>query len=218
MALWCCSVGERRIAAFDFDGTITTKDTLVPFLARTCGRKAFARALRRAGRAAVEARASRGAPTPLHPRDVAKARLIQELLTGRSATWFAEVGETYARDVLPAKLRPEMVRQIEWHRDNGHELVLVSASLDTYLRHFGRDHGFDEVIGVTLAVGSDGNLTGGLARPNVRGPEKAVRLQEWLAGDVPVFMWGYGNSSGDRELLEMADQPVWIGRRRRSDA
>lgn len=211
-------MGERRIAAFDFDGTISTNDTLVPFLARTFGRKAFAQALRRASRAAVEARMSRQGPTALHPRDAAKARMIRELLTGRSATWFAEVGEAYARDVLPGKLRPEMVRQVEWHRDNGHDLVLVSASLDIYLRPFGQDHGFDEVIAVTLEVDSDGNLTGALARPNVRGPEKAVRLREWLAGDSPEFMWGYGNSSGDRELLEMADQPVWIGRRRRSDA
>jgi len=211
-------VGERRIAAFDFDGTITARDTLLPFLARTCGRRTFARALRHAGRAAVEARARRAAPGDGHPRDEAKAVLIRELLRGRSADWLARVGESYASEVIPDQLRPEMVRQVNWHRDNGHELVLVSASLDAYLRHFGRAHGFDEVIGVTLEIDDDGTLTGELDRPNVRGPEKATRFREWLAGDEPVFMWGYGNSSGDRELLDLADQAVWIGRRRRREA
>jgi phosphatidylglycerophosphatase C len=137
-------------------------------------------------------------------------------LAGRSASWLAEAGADYARHVLPGVLRPEMVAQIDWHRDNGHELVIVSASLDAYLGPFGAHHGFDEVIGVTLAVDDRGVLTGDLARPNVRGPEKAVRLREWLAGDEPAFVWSYGNSSGDRELLELADQPVWVGRRRRT--
>ena len=90
------------------------------------------------------------------------------------------------------------------------------ASLDAYLRPFGAAHGFEEVIAVTLESDADHVLTGRLARPNVRGPEKARRLDEWLRGETPAYLWAYGNSSGDRELLAMADQPVWIGRRRRS--
>ena len=69
------------------------------------------------------------------------------------------------------------------------------------------------MIAVELAVGDDGRLTGALERPNVRGPEKAARLLEWLDGDDVGFLWGYGNSSGDAELLAMADVPVWLHRR-----
>lgn len=208
-------MGDRRIAAFDFDGTITTRDTLLPFLARTCGRRTFARALRSAGLVAARSRVgSRLHPADSHHRDASKTVLLRELLTGRSAVWLAERGDAYAREVLPTVIRPEMIDQIGWHRDNGHELVLVSASLDAYLRPFGTAQGFDEIIAVTLEVDDTDTLTGELARPNVRGPEKAVRLREWLAGDEATFMWGYGNSSGDRELLALADQPVWVGRRR----
>ncbi len=52
--------------------------------------------------------------------------------------------------------------------------------------------------------------------PNVRGPEKAVRLRSWLGGDVPEMLWAYGNSSGDTELLAMADAPVWVAGPNRS--
>jgi phosphatidylglycerophosphatase C len=206
-------VGERRIAAFDFDGTITSRDTLLPFLARTCGRRTFSRALRRAGRAAAATRLGLGAAP--HHRDASKEVLLKDLLAGRSADWLAEVGHDYAEAVLPGQVRPEMLDQIRWHRDHGHELVLVSASLHAYLGPFGRAHGFAEAIAVTLEVDPAGMLTGALDRPNVRGPEKARRLREWLDGDTPAYLWGYGNSSGDRELLAMVDQPVWIGRRRR---
>ena len=67
--------------------------------------------------------------------------------------------------------------------------------------------------GVELEVGADGALTGALVGPNVRGPEKEVRLRAWLDGDEPDLLWAYGNSSGDRELLAMADVPVWVDRR-----
>ncbi len=208
-------MSDRLIAAFDFDGTITNRDTLLPFLARACGRREFSRAMRGAARAAARARLGM-AVAGAHHRDASKVVLVHELLRGRPVSWLTDVGASYAAEILPGQLRPEMVHQFAWHRDQGHELVLVSASLDAYLRPFGAAHGFEEVIAVTLESDADHVLTGRLARPNVRGPEKARRLDEWLRGETPAYLWAYGNSSGDRELLAMADQPVWIGRRRRS--
>lgn len=203
----------RRIAAFDFDGTLTRRDTLVPFLARACGTQDLLRALRRIAPLAVRARTGRLA-SELHHRDATKAALLRELFRGRTAAWLAEQGERYAAE-LPGRLRPEMVEQLEWHRTSGHELVLVSASLRAYLEPFGEAFGFDEVIAVELEAGDGGHLTGELAGPNVRGPEKAVRLQAWLRGDVPEVLWAYGNSSGDAELLAMADVGVWVAGRKR---
>jgi phosphatidylglycerophosphatase C len=105
------------------------------------------------------------------------------------------------------------VAQVAWHRSAGHELVIVSASLGAYLRPFAAAEGFDHVIAVELEVGADGLLTGALEGPNVRGAEKAVRVRRWLDGDEPDLLWAYGNSTGDTELLAMADVPVWVDRR-----
>lgn len=204
----------RRIAAFDFDGTLTRRDTLVPFLARACGTGALARALRGVGPLAVKARTGR-LDTELHHRDASKDALLRALLTGREEAWLRHEGERYAA-TLPGRLRPEMLEQVRWHRESGHELVLVSASLGAYLRPFARAHGFDHVIAVELEVGESGHLTGAMVGPNVRGPEKAVRLRAWLENEVPELLWAYGNSSGDRELLELADVPVWVAGRQRA--
>lgn len=197
--------GARRVAAFDFDGTLTPRDTLVPFLARLYGRwRLFAAA------AAV------GPPwrleAEIHRRDHAKAQLLRRLFAGDDPARVGAAGRAYATR-LDAILVPAMRTRVEQHRQAGHELVAVSASLAAYLVPLlGEGLGFDEVIAVELAVGDDGRHTGEMARPNVRGPQKAVRLREWLAatGGGDVELWAYGNSSGDAELLAMADHPALL--------
>lgn len=202
-------MSERRIAAFDFDGTLTRRDTLLPFLVRACGARRVARAVSRVAPLAARARVGR-LQSELHHRDAVKEALLAELLAGREAAWLADAGHDYAR-TLPGRVRPEMADQVEWHREHGHELVIVSASLHAYLGPYGEAARFDHVIAVEMEVGDDGRLTGRLARPNVRGPEKAVRLAAWLDGAHPEMVWAYGNSEGDRELLQQAHVPVWVG-------
>jgi phosphatidylglycerophosphatase C len=207
-------VSGRQIAAFDFDGTLTHRDTLVPFLVRACGARRVAAAASRVAPTAARARLGR-LQAAVHHRDEVKAALVRHLLAGREAVWLADEAERFAA-TLPRRIRPEMARQVAWHREAGHELVIVSAGLDVYLGPYGSAAGFDHVIAVELEVDEAGVLTGELAAPNVRGPEKATRLRAWLAGDDPDFVWAYGNSSGDRELLELADVPVWMSRRQKA--
>ncbi len=198
----------RRIAAFDFDGTLTTRDTLVPFLVRACGAAAVARAAARVAPVAVRSRLGQ-LEDAIHHRDATKVAMLRSLFRGRDATWLADQGTAFAA-TLPGRLRPVMEEQLAWHREQGHEPVIVSAGLHAYLDPFAAAHGFDHVIAVELEAGADGRLTGDLVGPNVRGPEKAVRLRAWLDGASPELLWAYGNSSGDRELLDMADVPVWV--------
>lgn len=203
-------MSDRRVAAFDFDGTLTKRDTLVPFLVYACGRREVAVSLRKVAPVAARARL-RARSGGDHHRDVVKEHLLASLLAGRDAEWFRARGEEFAT-TIERRLRPEMAGQVTWHRNEGHELVIVSASLMTYLSPFARDHGFDHVIAVEMEVDDNRRLTGRLSSPNVRGIEKARRLTRWLEGEPPEFLWGYGNSAGDRELLEMADVPVWVTR------
>lgn len=195
----------RGVAAFDFDETITRRDTLVPFLQYVAGRRRLASALAR--HAPTGARGLRASEL----RDRYKEQVLATLLRGRDADEVAAAGLAYAR-TLPRGFRRESLDRIERHRRAGHELVIVSASLVYYLRPIAADLGFSDVIAVDMEVGPDGRLTGTLVGPNVRKAEKAVRLAAWL-GDSPYELWAYGDSSGDEELLAMAHHPTWVGRR-----
>ena len=201
----------RRVAAFDFDGTVSRRDTLVPFVARVAG-------LPRSAAGAAAAAWSGLVRREFDPRDrdELKAHMVQRLLTGRSERELDREAGLYATKLIDGSLRPEMVDQVRRHVAAGHETLFVSASLVYYLRPIARHLHMTDVIAVE-PVATDGVLTGALARPNVRGAQKEVRLREWLGvgADAPLVgieLWAYGNSSGDHELLAMADHAYWLGK------
>jgi len=196
----------RVVAAFDFDKTISTRDNVVPFIRAVVGRARLVRAL-----VAISPRLVRAALVD-DKRDAAKVALVRHTLTGRDAARVAEVGAEFARDVLARHLRPDVVDRVRWHRNRGDDVVIVSASFRHYLDPIGAELDASAVLATELAVDDDGRLTGELAGPNVRGAEKVRRLEEWLARDsCPAYIWAYGDSVGDRELLARADQPIKVG-------
>ena len=190
------------MAAFDFDGTLTPRDTLVPFLRRARGRWAIVRA-------AVAAGGARG-------RDAFKVALVGRLFRGWPAARLDELGRAYVPTLLAA-LRAESRERLEWHRRQGHAVVIVSASLGAYLRPLADDLGIDDALAVELVADAAGTLTGEVVGGlNNRGPEKVARLEAWLDArfgpGADVELWAYGDSSGDAELLAIADHPIWVGR------
>jgi len=197
----------RRVAAFDFDGTLTRRDTFLPFLERLYGRRRLV--------ASAAAIGPPWRPQPgTHRRDDVKSRLLRRLTAGDDPARITAHGASYAT-LLEAALVPAMVDRVAEHRRAGHELVAVSASMDAYLTPLlvGR-LGFDAVLAVGLEVGADGRHTGEMLGPNVRGPQKTEELRRWLGGTDALELWAYGNSSGDAELLAFADHPSLVGGRR----
>lgn len=191
------------VAAFDFDGTLAREDTFVPFLRHACGNRRTALA------AAAAARTTRD-------RDALKLAVLTTLFRGWSEARFDELGASYARR-LPALLRPAMLDRLRWHQAEGHSVVIVSASLGTYLRPLAATLGIDEALAVEL-VASGGALTGEvIGGANCRGPGKVDRLRVWVddtyGPGTEVELWAYGDSAGDEELLAASDHPTWVGRR-----
>jgi len=192
------------VAAFDFDGTLSHRDSLVPFLVRLCG----APALLRVGlpRAALVA----GAGAGIVSRDRVKESILLPLLSGIPLETAEAEAAAYADHLVDRGLRSDVRERLEWHRARGDEVVIVSASPELYLGHVGRALGCAAVLATRLEA-ADGRLTGRLVGRNVRGPEKVARLDAWLDGGRPQI-WAYGDSDGDRQLLARADHAF---RRRR---
>jgi phosphatidylglycerophosphatase C len=200
------------IAVFDFDGTLTRRDSLLPFLVFVRGPAVTARAVMaespRLGLVLL-GRAS---------RDEAKEALLTRLLSGAEAREVNGYAEEFAERLVRAGLRPSMRRRLEWHRRAGHRIVIVSASPTLYLNIVGGRLGVDAVLATELDIDDDGRLTGKLSGANCRGPEKVVRLRTWLEASLaeqPAQLWAYGDSGGDAEMLAAADVAVWVGWRGR---
>lgn len=193
----------RAVAAFDFDGTLTRSDTLVPFLRLVAGTPTWAGASLSCVRHLVDRDGGRR-------RDRMKATMLARVFADRPVAAVEPIAEAYALQVAH-RLWPQSLARVGWHAEQGHRLVLVSASLALYAAPAARALGFDDVIAVDLET-TDGRYTGAMRGPNVRGAEKAVRLQA-LLGETPGELWAYGNSAGDAAMLAMADRPHRVTRR-----
>jgi HAD superfamily hydrolase (TIGR01490 family) len=143
-------------------------------------------------------------------RDASKVRVIERTLRGRVHAEIAELGERYGTQ-LAARVRPDMRSRLDWHRGEGHQIVIVSASLDVYLEPVRRELGLDALLCSRLEVDDGGRCTGAMVGGNCRGAAKAERLQDYL-GPEPVALWAYGNSAGDDAMLALAAYPVRVGR------
>ena len=195
-----------EVAAFDFDRTLTRRDTFVPFLRLVRGRRGLA----------VDSWAAlrRSRPGTL-TRDTLKADLCRAALRGRTRDDLAALGARHAGDVLRTGMRPDTLARLRWHQAEGHRVVVVSAGLDTYLTEVVARLGVDGLVCTTVAFDDHGVATGELSGGNCRGPAKAERLTATWAGQPrPERVWAYGDSAGDRELLAMSDHSTTIGRRR----
>jgi HAD superfamily hydrolase (TIGR01490 family) len=198
---------SRTLALFDFDGTLTRGDSFIPFLNDVIGPGALARS------AAVCSPWLLGYAAGLVGNDVAKERLLKATIRGRDADGLNRAGFEFARDIVPALLRDDMMARLRRHRDEGRLCVLVSASLDLYLKPWARGAGFDHVICSRLAFDDSGRATGALAGGNCHGAEKVARIRAWLADKGPIgHSVAYGDTSGDAPMLAMADEGFWVRR------
>jgi phosphatidylglycerophosphatase C len=196
-----------RVAAFDVDGTLTTRDCVVPFMRRVAGTPHLVGEMLRSPGVLVSATARRD-------RDALKAAGASAAFGGRDIVGVQAEADAFARSVFSDRLRSDVLASMRRHQQAGESVVLVSASFELYLRPLAGLLGVDDVLAVRLEV-DDGQLTGRLDGPNCRGPEKVRRLHEWLdahaGGRRAVHVTAYGDSAGDRELLADADVAHWVG-------
>jgi phosphatidylglycerophosphatase C len=192
------------IAAFDVDGTLTTRDCVRPFLERAAGRRRILMAVLRRPVATIVAAARRD-------RDRFKEIIVGGALRGKLISDVDAIGEQFAQYVLVNWLRPDTLRRLRWHQQVGHRTVIVSASLAAYLRPLALRLGIDDVL-CTDSTRSGERYGDRLLGANCRADEKRRRLDQWLEERrwVQAEVWAYGDSTGDRELLARADHAVWV--------
>ncbi|MDZ4075962.1 MAG: HAD family hydrolase [Hylemonella sp.] len=191
---------ETVVAAFDFDGTLTWRDTLLPFLHRLLGTPTLMWVLFICSPWLV-AYALR-----LTSNHRAKSVLLQAALAGRTQAEVQRCAQTFVREYLPLQWRPWAMRQLVQHQQQGHRCIIVSASTSLYMHLVGQSLGVDAVLCTEMEV-ADGRYTGHMATANCHGEEKVHRLQAWLAtefGAAQPVLHAYGDTAGDRPMLRLA--------------
>ncbi|MBU1377805.1 MAG: HAD-IB family hydrolase [Alphaproteobacteria bacterium] len=198
---------EPPVVAFDFDGTLTVKDSYTAFLKWRTPKGAWIVG----GLTLIPA-----ALAYLIHRDRGriKAAATKVYLGGVSRERLEADARTFAEQHSRSLLRPDAVIAWKRWRKERVRLVIVTASPDLVVAPFARGLGADDLIGTPLHFDERDRATGAFAAPNCRGPEKVVRLQAAYGPALRVRA-AYGDTTGDTEMLGIAEEPylrVFSGR------
>ena len=189
-----------RIAAFDFDGTITREDSFLAFL-RFVG-----------GSAHLYAVLCYYAPLlilmrlHLYANHKAKEKVFAHYFKHMALTDFDNLCRAFFEQQGERLIRPKMQQQIQYHRQKGDKVVIITASLENWVQHFADHIGADALIATQPEI-ADGRLTGKFSTANCYGQEKVTRLLQRFPDRKQYYLIAYGDSRGDRELLQLADEP-----------
>jgi phosphatidylglycerophosphatase C len=188
---------QPPLVAFDFDGTLTIRDSFTTFLKWRAGTVRYAIGMIKLLPAGLAYLVHRD-------RGRIKAQAVGEFLVGLTRPELEADAEAFAAEFGSQLLRPDALAAWRRWRAEGARLVIVSASPTLVVAPFAERLGADRLIATELAYDEQGRVRGAFASPNCRGPEKIARLKAAF-GDDMTLKAAYGDTSGDKEMLEMAE-------------
>ena len=188
---------DRPVVAFDFDGTLTIRDSFTAFLRWRAGKRGWAKGLAKMTPALADYIRDRD-------RGRIKAASVRIFLGGVDRDALAADAERFAAERWDSFMRPDAIACWNDWGDRGAVRVIVTASPETMVAPFARRLGADALLGTPLVFDADGRVTGAFDGPNCRGEEKVRRLRAAFGDDVKLAA-AYGDTSGDTEMLAMAD-------------
>ena len=198
---------DAPIVAFDFDGTLTIRDSFTAFLRWRTGAGGWALGLMKMAPAVAAYARDRD-------RGRIKAASVKEFLGGVPRSQVEADAERFAAEIWPDFMRPDALSAWNAWGERGAHRVIVTASPETTVAPFARRLGADALLGTHMAFDSQDRVTGGFSTPNCRGEEKVRRLKAAYGDDV-VIAAAYGDTSGDTEMIAMAQEKgfrVFTGR------
>lgn len=189
------------LALFDFDGTITTDDSLLKFIRFVVGDRRFLLGLVVLFPMLVLYKLK------LIPNYKAKQYMLSWFFKGMRKVDFFKVANEYSLVHIDKILRPKAIEKINWHKNQAHKVVVVSASIECWLRPWCEKNNL-ELIATKLEI-KDDIVTGKLLSKNCYGVEKVNRIKELYDLENFDYIYSYGDSSGDKQMLEISHEKFY---------
>jgi phosphatidylglycerophosphatase C len=192
---------KRVIAAFDFDGTVTTRDTLPVFIwfALSVQRILVGSLLMAPFLVLYKLR--------FIPNFKAKEKLFRTFFAGIRLETFNKLCEKFTGSIDQI-VNPLALEKIKWHRQMGHEVIIISASAENWIYPWAIKNDINTVLATRLQIEND-HLTGNFLTQNCHGAEKVKRLTEQYPDKENYILYAYGDSAGDKDLLAFADHSFY---------
>ena len=190
---------KKKIAFFDFDGTITKKDTLLEFIKFNQGalRLYFGFLLHSPWLVAYKLK--------IISNQAAKEKILEFFFGKMNFDLFQERCNQFAVDIVPGLVRPKALEEIKKLQNSGMSVVIVTSSPENWISNWA-EMVQAKLIDTRLEI-KDGLVTGKIMGKNCHGKEKVKRIQEEYDLSQYDEIYAYGDTAGDKPMLSLANFP-----------
>lgn len=189
---------SKTLVLFDFDGTMTKKDTFPAFIFYAFGKtKGIIGFL-------VHAPYILFYFLGLINGSVLKQKIVSYFFKGMNADTIYKKGQAFTEELNVKGMNAEVMNEFMQYQLKGYEMCIVSASLDVWIAPFAKIYNINHICTETEI--SDNKFTGKLKTPNCNGKNKAVRIKESYNLNNYDNIIAYGNSKGDEAMLNLANE------------
>jgi len=191
---------NKRIAFFDFDGTITTKDTLLEFIRFDRGELLFCLGFLLTAPWVVAYKLK------VISNQKAKERVLSFFFRNRPLSDFQASCDRFSAEKLPGLLRPKALDELKKLKELDADIVIVSASPSNWISNWAATVGASLIATNLSTTTRKGQpvLTGVIEGANCHGKEKVRRIRQQHELDDYSEVYAYGDTSGDRPMLALA--------------
>ncbi|RXK85328.1 HAD family hydrolase [Filimonas effusa] len=195
---------KRKLVAFDFDGTITNKDTFLSFIRFVKGNKAFYLGFAKHILPII------GFKAGLYPNWKAKQLVFSHFFKGMNYQEFQEYGNKFSIEI-EKMIRPAAREAIRTAVREADAVYVITASVEDWVKPWCNQNGISLVLGTTVEVDADGKLTGRFSCANCYGQEKVNRLLLKEPDRSSYTLQSFGDSKGDKQLIAFSDEG-WLNK------
>ncbi|MGH1434217.1 MAG: HAD-IB family hydrolase [Lewinella sp.] len=187
-------ITQPAVAVFDFDGTISDQDSFLAFIRHTHGFWGLYWGFLLHLPYLMMYLLGR------YPNDRFKEKIFTHFYAGKTKEDLAQKGKQFCQQKLPSMIYAGAWQQLHWHQQQGHRIIILTASSAIWLKNWCETHQF-ELIATTFAI-QNGRYTGKIEGKNCYGEEKAKQIASILS-QYPAFeVYGYGDRASDAAFLQ----------------
>lgn len=193
----------RRVVVFDFDGTLTKKDTMLEFIAFVKGRHYLLWTLFLCLPHLLLMKLR------LISNEKVKRRFLINALGHINRAQMQQYGECFA-ERIDEIIRKDIFDMLSYHHSNGDIIYIVTASMEEWVKPWALSKGIHGVMSTKMSYDQDNKFDGSFSTKNCYGKEKVLRLLAVEPNRSEYHLTAYGDSKGDREMIEFADKGIYV--------
>lgn len=200
--MYAASKKNKNLALFDFDGTLCSKDSFTGFIFHALSKRHI---VKKTIKILPWIQAYYLKAYPAHAM---RSKLFRAMFSNADALQLQQLAQQYASSLM-SQLNPALLKQLKQHQALGDDVVLVSASIDVYLKSVCELLEIDLICTETEKINQ--LYTGQYTTPDCSSEQKKQRILDQYNLDDYAVIYAYGNSVEDHEMLALADYPYMMG-------